>query len=203
MIIKKLAKICREHKSLTVCVTNDGMWAGTHNALYAMNGIPTMNADSLMKVFDWTEKVKRSVNVLEGVELDRLYDDSGDTVLEEPPRYVMMGTENYRIFRERDMLYFVPEEYFDIIKDFAGGEEFFLLRKIPGQPDSIVVRQGLIPVAVLIPAQLNDDFLQGWCAGYNDLIADIGMYVAARKDIYSADTEDEQMKMLEDINDET
>lgn len=71
MRLKKLGKMCADAGELRVITLTNadgeylGQMAGTDQAIYTLDGVPTMTAAQMANIFDWTEKKKEEIFVKE------------------------------------------------------------------------------------------------------------------------------------------
>lgn len=197
MIIKKLAKLCRERECLAYTYNDDQMWAGVQGeCMYLLSGIEVMGVDSLECVFDWSEKQKRKVQTAL-LDFAEISDEIDDVQFPEHSRTAYIIGENYRIFKHRGRLYFIPEVWFDPIRDKLDSGECNAFLRIRGEeaPELIVIKRGFIDIAVFNPAVMSKPLVSAWIEENRGLIRDIEMDMSEKQLNASEQPERENSQM--------
>lgn len=178
MIIKKLAKLCREHGLLAFSYKDDEMWVGVPGrCMYLLSGIEIIGVDSLKCVFDWSEKQKSKIETME-VNYSSFADrESEDKQFAQPARRTSIGGSDYLVFQMGSVLYFVNAQYLEPIRDkIEGGQCYAFLRSRCANTPAIVIKNGLIDIAVFEPEQMSIDRINTWVEYNEKLISDIKKY---------------------------
>lgn len=174
MIIKKLAKLCREYGCLAFAYNDDQMWAGIEGrCMYWLSGIEIMGVDSLECVFDWTEKQKKKVSAIE-VNYSDFAEKTEDKQFPALPRTAHIAGEDHRIYKYGTELYFIPEAWLEPIRDkLESGECEAFLRVRRDTAPAVVIKRGFIDIAVFEPEPVSEQIIRAWIKEYQGLITDI------------------------------
>lgn len=167
MKIKGLAKVCASNHTVAISKetrVDDGQlvqYIGNGHAIYAVRGLPHMNKDAMMTLFDVKEKDKCKWYAPEGVTAGG-FDLQDTTDAELPLRWdlpcvhsggaVMMPLET-----EEGDLYFIDRMYLAPVNQTEDMLGLFLRRTESGAP-YIVAKDGFMFQAVIMPIYINEDF---------------------------------------------
>ena len=165
MIIKKIAKMCRERKTLlSTYFRGTTLWVGTHSALYALNGLPDMTGEQIAVMFDFNDKLQRDINYTEAdiLDLPISQECAGEIRLDEPDEAIVGGSE-VKVFRYGERIMFCDADLFEPMKDLNENVGlFYYLRKWNGS-DIIAVHSGLELIALIMPRQMQPESMTDWC----------------------------------------
>ncbi|MBP0983069.1 MAG: hypothetical protein J6A19_05020 [Oscillospiraceae bacterium] len=180
MIIKKIAKMCRERKTLlSTYFRGTTLWVGTYSALYALNGLPDMTGAQIAVMFDFSDKLQKDINYTNAdiLDLPISQEFAGEIRLDEPDEVIVSGSE-VKVFRYGERILFCDADLFEPMKDLNENVGlFYYLRKWRGS-DIIAVHSGLELVALIMPRLMQLDSMKDWCDKQRQLIVDIESYVA-------------------------
>lgn len=168
MKIKSLAKVCASNHTVAICAhtdVDDGQlvqYIGNGHAIYAVRGLPRMNKDAMLTLFDVKEKDKSKWYAPEGVTTGG-FDMQDTTDDEQPLRWelpcvhsggaVMMPLET-----EEGDLYFIDKMYIAPVNQTEDMLGLFLRRTEGGSP-YVVAKDGFMFQAAIMPIMINEDFV--------------------------------------------
>lgn len=201
MIIKKIAKLCRERKDLVSLNHNGEMWVGTtYGALYLLDTLPEMSADQIMTMFDYSEKVKRGMNCLDGEIYKQLieYQDSNDAQISDYQKTVIDDTDVI-VFRKPNNGIIICDSH--IFEPFADSEKdtglYYFLREDPSGFEYIAVKAGLQLIGIVMPTLFRVETLTEWLASTQQLLLDIeDMVTRAEAEAEGSPRTDEEKNQL-------
>lgn len=177
MIIKKIAKQCREHRTIISMFKSDTLWVGHYSAIYALSGLPDMTGEQIAVSFDFSEKLKKDTNYTEGEALGLPVEDKheGEQSLNPPDDAVINGSD-MKVFRHDGKILFCDAESFEPLKDLKENVGLsFSIRKW-GKTSLVAVRSGFFLVALIAPMSFQAETLNDWCDKQRQLIVDVEDY---------------------------
>lgn len=165
MIIKNIAKLCRESRYLAIHQAADGVqWIGNGHAFYAVPSLPQMTFDQACAAFDYNDKVKK--NIIEGKnETNNNYFILSDnfpfeTYIEEAPEDISMNGRSFKMFRCAGRVFFINSEFLLPVADIS--EKMYYMRYVGDMP-LLCVKRGLLIVAVIHPSIISQKEIEDFC----------------------------------------
>ena len=157
MKIKAIKSLCEGAGHMKLLTEMDdggefrGQWIGNGQCLYAVEGLPPMEAEHICAMFDWGEKRLEKMNIEDGMlpeELDLMYNVT-DAQLEEMDVRLTVGGREYRLYEEPGRVYFVEDKLLNPVKDEI--DKITVVRRAEGR---LLVLRGLIVVGMVVPTLL-------------------------------------------------
>lgn len=167
MKLKSLAKVCGSNRTIAISAftqEEDGLltqYIGNGHALYAVRGMPQLDKNALLTMFDVKEKEKAKWYTPEGVYTESF--DLADTTAEEKPLswnlpcVHMHGAVMMPLETEEGDLYFIDRMYLQPVNESEDMLGLFLRRTEEGAP-YIVAKDGYMFQAVIMPVIVGEDF---------------------------------------------
>lgn len=179
MIIKKIAKQCREHRTIISMFKHDTLWVGHYAAVYALSGLPDMTGEQIAVSFDFSEKQKKDTNYTEGETLNLPVEDEheGEWSLKPPEDAVINGSD-MKVFRHGGKILFCDAEAFEPLKDLKENVGLSFSIRMWSKTPLVAVRSGFFLVALIAPMSFQTETLKDWCDKQRQLIVDVEDYVA-------------------------
>ena len=197
MIIKKIAKQCRDSKHLSSTFHHDELWVSSGAAVYSLGNMPYMTNDQIATMFDFSDKVRKSMYFSERVVADEkvLYNDLADEVLyEEEPLNITVGAIDLMIFRNPDRITFCKSELLEPVSDIDQNILRYSLRRT-SIGDVIAVKAGFQLVAIIDSYVPSPELLLKWRDNEMALIAEVENY-AVQLAVERAESEKHEKNQL-------
>jgi hypothetical protein len=191
MKIKAIASLFSKNNRLIIHTDENGsQWLSNGHAMYSISGLPTMNKDAILRMFDVPED-KRAKWLCEEIGMPEVINTSNDLPFDEQieplkTRIDWMGN-TYRLFLENPLkIHAIREDY---IKPLLDEKEYitYWKRATKGGYFMLAVKNALFLQALIAPALIhcNED--------HNNEIQQIA-------GTYSAMLENEYEKRVEDLS---
>ena len=200
MIIKHIAKICRESNILAVQHTDSGeQWIGNDIAMYNIPGLPTMTKEQVANVFDYSDKVKNHLLMRDSLpeSAARLFVDyfEGEVCIEQPPEDIALRGGVYKMFECAGMIFLVNASYLKPIEDIE--DEIVYFMRYSGNHPVLCAKRGLIAVAIICPVNLQREIIDEYCAKLGEIAWKLKEQYFIPEENSSGKTDDEQMTLEE------
>lgn len=165
MKLKRIAALCKQEKRAIIyqkwevdCGTGSIMtqqWISNGYAVYAAHGLPPLEKETLLRIFDVAEDKFDSWNVSnrelpESVNLGDL-DDTEQEIVAALPSIYLYGTAMQAYGTAENGVMFIRGDYMSPL-DGESGLEFYTRKT--GDTDYLAVKYGLLLQAVILPEQL-------------------------------------------------
>ncbi len=199
MIKKKaIASICKAHGNFTTKNTAKNIqWLGDSGAMYILEGISPMPAESLAILLDCTEKDMDKLNFSETDTPDELFADDhpGDVQIKKPPKRIYHWDKEFLVYEVDERVIIIDSEYLKpVVSD--GQTTFFIRPYIEEFYDhvyALCVKQGLFAQAVILETNFNTKAAEEIAADLSDTAAAIRMKYLKSPDFgYSNKTTDKE-----------
>lgn len=193
MIIKNIAKVCRESNSLAVHHTAlHEQWVGDGSAMYNVSGLPVMQAEQFLSIFDYTSKVRNNICVYDNLAFtaDKLLcDEYADEIyIDDIPEDIPLRGKIYKMFDCAGMIFLINAAYLLPLAD-ADDEISYFMRYHDNRP-VLCAKRGLIAQAVIMPAIFPRDVIAEHCARLTELAHNLNeRYFFRDKDSGKPDTQ--------------
>ncbi len=181
MIKKKaIASICKAHGNFTTKNTAKNIqWLGDSGAMYILEGISPMPAESLAILLDCTEKDMDKLNFSETDTPDEMFTDDhpGDVQIKNPPKRVYHWDKEFLVYEVGERVIIIDSEYLKPIV-FDGQTTFFIRpynEIIDGKICALCVKQGLFAQAVILETRFNTKAAEEIATDLSDPAAAIRM----------------------------
>lgn len=157
MKIKAIKSLCESagHMKLLTEMNDEGeysgQWIGNGLCLYAVEGLPPMEAEHICAMFDWGEKRLEKMEIKDGVlpeDLDLRY-NRDDVALCEMDVRLTVGGKEYRLYEEPGRVWFVEDKLLNPVKDEI--DKIMVVRRKEGL---LLVMRGMIVIGLLVPSVL-------------------------------------------------
>ena len=160
MILKNLAAMCRKRLFIEMFHDGNGMqWIGEGHAVYPMVGIPEVNKEQVMFLFDIPEKNRAKCMVTDlGYTVDEFYDVSdgaADNEVQIMPPAMMTGGNLLTPIMTSQGIAFFNAEY---LKPVSDCEDLSLYERYTKSGDLyLVAKSGMMVEAVVLPEDMSGD----------------------------------------------
>lgn len=158
MKIKNIAAICKKNKSVVLFERyNDG------GAVYPIIGLPTLDKESVLTIFDIPEKQRedwyvRSTGIPDGINLDDI--DETEKPVEREAISIVYSGKTLKPLRTRRGLAFIESRYLSPVSDVLDVLELYE-RITPSGTPYIVAKAGFLLQAVIMPYDvINQQFVE-------------------------------------------
>lgn len=158
MQIKLIAGLCKKRKVIYIATERDHQqYIGDGAALYKIMGLPALNADEVMTLFDLKAKERDKMEVIEryGVPLDISDYSPDETELDATYFTFCYGERVLLPLSDADELILIEHKYLKPISDETEYRRYFL-RKDEGGNSYVVVKAGMIAQAAILPFEIKD-----------------------------------------------
>ncbi len=181
MIKKKaIASICKAHGNFTTKNTAKNIqWLGDSGAMYILEGISPMPAESLAILLDCTEKDMDKLNFSETDTPDNLFADDhpGDVQIKKPPKRVYHWDKEFLVYEVDERVIIIDSEYLKPI--VSDGQTTFFIRPYYEMFDdnicALCVKQGLFAQAVILETHFDTKAAEEIATDLSDTAAAIRM----------------------------
>ncbi len=158
MVLKKIARLCKEHGSLRLWDGRGEQWLGDVGAAYSMAGAPELDEATAAFLLDLTEKDLEKIDVKyyghppEGVDFSDA-DENDRPVTLPSHRLTSGGRELLAVHTSAGVQLFNPD-YLEPLKDLRNGLEWYE-RQTEGGLTYLVAASGWVLRAVIMPLDIN------------------------------------------------
>ncbi len=199
MIKKKaIASICKAHGNFTTKNTAKNIqWLGDSGAMYILERISPMPAESLAILLDCTEKDMEKLNFSETDTPDNLFADDhpGDVQIKKPPKRVYHWDKEFLVYEVDERVIIIDSEYLKPI--VSDGQTTFFIRPYYEMFDdnicALCVKQGLFAQAVILETHFDTKAAEEIATDLSDTAAAIRMkYLNSPPFGYSGKSTDEE-----------
>lgn len=172
MIIKHIAKICRESNLLSVHHNSNGeQWIGDNIAMYNIPGLPNMTTEQVANIFDYSDKTKNKLHMRNDLpeSAARLFVDyfEGETCIEEAPEDIAIRGGVYKMFECAGMVFLVNACYLRPIEDIE--DEIVYFMRYNNNHPVLCVKHGLIAAAIICPVSFQREIIDEYCAKLREI----------------------------------
>lgn len=169
MKIKNIAAICKKNKSVVLFerYNDEGevvlQYIGDGAAVYPVIGLPVLDKESVLTIFDVPEKQRedwlvRSMGVPDGISLDDV--DGTEKPVEREAISIVYSGKTLKPLRTRRGLVFIESRYLSPVSDVLDVLELYE-RITPSGTPYIVAKAGFLLQAVIMPFDvINQQFVE-------------------------------------------
>ncbi len=169
MKIKNIAAICKKNKSVVLFerYNDEGevvlQYIGDGAAVYPVIGLPVLDKESVLTIFDVPEKQRedwlvRSMGVPDGISLDDV--DGTEKPVEREAISIVYSGKTLKPLRTRRGLVFIESRYLSPVSDVLDVLELYE-RIAPSGTPYIVAKAGFLLQAVIMPFDvINQQFVE-------------------------------------------
>lgn len=170
MKIKNIEAICKKKKYIHLLSRPSwyggaaSQYIGDGNSLYPVSGLPELDKDSILAVFDIPEAEREKYNVttaesMPGVNIED--NDDGERLTDRSGLYISYNGRELKPLLTADSITFIDTMYLKPLLDKLSSIEFYERRTTDGKP-YIAAKAGLILQAVIMPYDvINAPFADG------------------------------------------
>lgn len=211
MIIKKIAKLCRERRRLVNFNHKGKLWVGTDFAFYSLGEMPDMSVDQISTLFDYTEKAKKKMTFADGYMWKPLLyseDPAENQFGEKSPEDAVIKGQPIKIFRkDNGDVIFCDAELFAPFEDEEDVNGLFYFLRRYSNFDVIAVKSGFELVGLILSMNFSKEKISAWISDEQRLLIDVQGYLDRMsqkpQDDMELEDDDEQLFMFsEDEDDE-
>lgn len=181
MIIKKIAKICRERRGLVNFNHKGKLWVGTHFAFYSLCEMPDMSVDQIATLFDYNEKTKKRMSFSDGyVWKPLLYgEDLPENQFDaKSPEDAVINGQPVKIFRKNDGdVIFCDATLFAPFEDEETTNGLFYFLRRYANADVIAVKSGFELVGLILSMNFSKEKISAWISDEQRLLFDVQGYL--------------------------
>lgn len=169
MKIKNIAAICKKNKSVVLFerYSDEGevvlQYIGDGAAVYPVIGLPVLDKESVLTIFDIPEKQRedwyvRSTGIPEGINLDDI--DGTEKPVEREVISIVYSGKTLKPLQTRRGLVFIESRYLSPVSDVLDVLELYE-RIMPSGTPYIVAKAGFLLQAVIMPVDvINQQFVE-------------------------------------------
>lgn len=159
MILKNLAAMCRKRLFIEMFHDRNGMqWIGEGHAIYPMVGIPKVNKEQVLFLFDVPEKKRAECFTVDQGNIEDFYDVSdgaADNEVQIMPPAMMTGGNLLTPIMTSQGIAFFNAEY---LKPVSDCEDLSLYERYTKSGELyLVAKSGMMVEAVVIPENMSGD----------------------------------------------
>lgn len=159
MILKNLAAMCRKRLFIEMFRDrNDMQWIGEKHAIYPMVGIPKVNKEQVLFLFDVPEKKRAECFTVDQGNIEDFYDVSdgaADNEVQIMPPAMMTGGNLLTPIMTSQGIAFFNAEY---LKPVSDCEDLSLYERYTKSGDLyLVAKSGMMVEAVVLPENMSGD----------------------------------------------
>lgn len=163
MKIKSIASICKKNKQVALfnqygreCDTVM-QYMGDGNAVYPINGLPELDKESVLTIFDVPEKQREDwfvkyASIPEGINFDDT--DETEQFIEQSDLSIVYSGKILKPLQTRHGMVFIESRYLSPMADFMDVLELYERRTLNGT--YIVAKAGFMLQAVIMPYEVVD-----------------------------------------------
>ena len=200
MIIKNIAKVCRESNSIAIYkAPGKEQWIGDGCAMYAVADLPLVTRDQLCSIFDYSDKVKARICdcKITDTAAKLLTDNYADeTYIEELPEEIAFRSNVYKMFTCAGRVFMVKESYLSPLLDISDDTVYYM--RYHGDLPVLCVKRGFVTVAIIMPIMLGRDAVREYCTKLHNIIEKLDTQYFPP----DADAVPEDQMTMEDMEDE-
>lgn len=200
MIIKHIAKVCRESNILAVHHSKSGeQWIGNDIAMYNIPGLPKMTIGQVTNIFDYSDKVKNRMlmrdNIPDSAENLFVDDFKGEACVEKPPEDIALRGGVYKMFECAGMIFLVNASYLKPLEDIE--DEIVYYMRYSGNRPILCVKHGIIAVAIIYPVNFQREVIEEHCEKLSEIAWKLKEQYFIPEENSSGKNDDEQMTLEE------
>lgn len=159
MILKNLATMCRKRLFIEMFHDRNGMqWIGEGHAIYPMVGIPEVNKEQVLFLFDIPEKKRAECFTVDQGNIEDFYDVSdgaADNEAQMMPPAMMTGGKLLTPIMTSQGIAFFNAEY---LKPVSDCEDLSMYERYTESGELyLVAKSGMMVEAVVIPENMSGD----------------------------------------------
>ncbi len=159
MILKNLAAMCRKRLFIEMFHDrNDMQWIGERHAIYPMVGIPEVNKEQVLFLFDIPEKHRAKCLVVDQGDIEEFFDVSdgaADNEVQLMPPAMMTGGNLLTPIMTSQGIAFFNAEY---LKPVSDCEDLSLYERYTESGELyLVAKSGMMVEAVVMPENMSGD----------------------------------------------
>lgn len=160
MQIKAIAALCKKRKVIYIATEADEQqYIGDGAAIYKIMGLPALNADEVMTLFDLKAKERGKMNVIEKESIPLDISDYAEDETELTDAYFTFcyGEKVLLPLGGRDGLILIESKYLKPVSDETEYQRFYQ-RKDDSGNSYVVVKNGMIAQAAILPFVIEDKY---------------------------------------------
>ena len=198
MIIKNIAKICRESLEVNIYRREHGeQWIGTSAAMYYVPNLPPLTVMQACEIFDYKQKIKNAIcerPIADTSKLAELFTDDypHEIYIEEAPQDIAIRGDLYKVFSCQGGHFLINDLYLAPLADI-GENTIYCMRLYKGTP-TLCVKNGMVAAAVIAPRKFTREIIDDEISSMENVIAKLRTEHIVAKEI-SEDVR--QMRMEE------
>ena len=159
MILKNLASMCRKRLFIEMFHDGNGMqWIGEKHAIYPMVGIPEVNKEQVLFLFDIPEKKRAECFTVDQGNIEDFYDVSdgaADNEAQMMPPAMMTGGKLLTPIMTSQGIAFFNAEY---LKPVSDCEDLSMYERYTESGELyLVAKSGMMVEAVVLPENMSGD----------------------------------------------
>lgn len=163
MKIKSIAAICKKSKTIYLYTKKEENYStqyiGNGSAIYPMEGVPELDGQGIMTIFDIPEKQRDDWMVREekepkGINLEDI--DFSEKMMETENVQIIQGGRTLKIMQSRKGILLIDTKYLTPVMDTAEVMEFYE-RVRPDGTSYIAVKAGFLLKAVIAPVDPGEE----------------------------------------------
>lgn len=157
MVIKKIAKLCKDHGCLRLFDGRGEQWLGDGGAAYSMAGAPELDESTVGFLLDLTEKDLEKIDVKykgylpQGIDFSDATED--DRPIKLPSHRLTSGGQELLAVHTRAGVQLFNPDYLEPLKDLRNGLEWYE-RQTEGGIPYLVAATGWVLRAVIMPLDI-------------------------------------------------
>lgn len=167
MKIKNIAAICKKNKQVVLFNRYRygetlAQYIGDGSAIYLISGLPKLDEESILTIFDVSEKQREDWLVQQmGVPEDFNFEDTdaNEKIIDQGNLSIVYAGKTLKTLRTREGLVFIESRYLSPISDILDVMELYE-RFTPSGTPYIVAKAGFLLQAVIMPYDaINEEFV--------------------------------------------
>ncbi len=202
MIIKNIAKICRESLAVRIYRSNGGeQWIGTSAAMYYVPNLPPLTVAQACEIFDYKQKIKNAIcerpmaDTSDAAEL--FVDDYPHEIyIEELPQDIAIRGDLYKVFSCQGVNFLINDLYLAPLADI--GENTIYCMRLYKETPILCIKNGMVAAAVIAPRKFTREIIDDEISSMENVIAKLRTEHIVAKEI----SEDVRQMRMEDTDDE-
>lgn len=158
MKIKSIAAICKKNKQVVIFNRYSGdeavtQYIGDGGAVYPINGLPELDEENLLTIFDVPEKQRadwfvKYMSIPDGISFDDT--DANERIIEQGNLSIVYAGKTLKPLQTRRGLVFIESRYLSPMSDYMDVLELYE-RFTPSGTPYIVAKAGFMLQAVIMP----------------------------------------------------
>ena len=168
MKIKSIAAICKKNKQVVIFNRYSGdeavtQYIGDGGAVYPITGLPELDEESLLTIFDVPEKQRadwfvKHMSIPDGISFDDT--DANERIIEQGNLSIVYAGKTLKPLQTRRGLVFIENRYLSPMSDYMDVLELYE-RFTPSGTPYIVAKAGFMLQAVIMPYDaINEQFVK-------------------------------------------